>query len=62
MCRIMGFDLPSTLVYDYPTAEGISAMLLSQLPRPAAPQDPAAQPQDQMTTSENDALNVLASG
>ena len=39
--RLLGMDLPGTLIFDYPTISAMSAMLTAKL----APKEPAAAPQ-----------------
>lgn len=43
--RFSELDLPSTTVFDYPTAEGLAEMIVSQLPPPPVAATPARLPE-----------------
>jgi hypothetical protein len=49
--RFSELDLPSTTVFDYPTAEGLAEMIVGQLPPPPIAATPARLPEPDVATS-----------
>ena len=59
-CRFTGLELPSTTVFDYPTAEGLSEMIVAQLPACPVPADTQPAPCDKSVELEGGRMNEVS--